>query len=965
MHFPRIPFFTFLLLLFTIVLTHSSYGKVIYVSQNAQGNQNGESWENAIPSISDGIIASSSGDEIWIMAGIYKESVTMQPGVALYGGFVGAESLRDQRNWMTTETVINATGQTRPAILGNDGATLDGFTLKEGEKGGVYIDRGTMNVRNCTVSSFLTNTYIQPYYGNAVITENASLILESCTITGNRSENRGTIRCQNSSITLIDCFIIDNVAENEYEGYGGGLYCDRSTVILTDCTIARNTAFGHGAVGGSYTGGGGINCRDSTLTLRRCWINDNTTTTAGGGITCVSSSLDMFNCVVSGNMTEYGAGAIEITENSLLNLSNCTIVDNVAREGASAFYLPPQWKFMSNEPPLPNGSIVRLTNCILWNWGLEIDESTPGSVTISYSCVQDGWPGEGNRAQYPQFVDPKENDYRLKDGSPCLDSGLSSIAPSFDMDGSIRPGLDGLSDMGAYESPPSYTSATIEIPPLLFVRAEALKGGDGSSWDRAFRSVSDALRVVMKPTEIRIASGRYVETLWLPSDVSLYGGFTGTELNRDERDWMNNKTIVDAGGASYTAVGAKGMNLDGITFTGASGYGLYCQKSSGSFRNCTITSNRCGVSCFESPLILTDCLINENEGEALNLAIGSDAIISNCTIADNTRRAIGINIEDSSPSLTNCKIVRNQTTNNKTAGIHCIEGSPKFTNCLIADNVSSSRSGSTYGGDDACGLRFCRSSPTFFNCIIRNNKLSYLTERGTKTWLAGGMSLQNSTATMDNCVISENECAFDLMIKECGTGGGLICQDSHLILRNCLISNNQCTTLLSPENSAAGGIACLNTTLNIENCSIAGNVFNGEKNFNLAAGGISLQETSLELINSILWNPDKEITLRGNVNETMLSYSCIEDDWPGNENISLNPLFVDSSNGDYRLSLDSPCIDAGDPNESYSDALLPPGLGTKRCDMGVYGGPQNHYWNFEDMHTGILDFMLYWTFALF
>ncbi|UCE67211.1 MAG: T9SS type A sorting domain-containing protein, partial [Candidatus Zixiibacteriota bacterium] len=62
-------------------------------------------------------------------------------------------------------------------------------------------------------------------------------------------------------------------------------------------------------------------------------------------------------------------------------------------------------------------------------------------------------------------------------------------------------------------------------------------------------------------------------------------------------------------------------------------------------------------------------------------------------------------------------------------------------------------------------------------------------------------------------------------------------------------------------------------------------------------------------------------------------------------NIDINPLFRDPDNGDFHLmatycgdTLDSPCIDGGDPN--ILDSLLDCswGLGGLRSDMGAYGG---------------------------
>ena len=58
--------------------------------------------------------ASVAGDELWVKAGTYLPSTsgvrtasfTMKTGVAIYGGFAGTESARDQRNWRSNVTVL-------------------------------------------------------------------------------------------------------------------------------------------------------------------------------------------------------------------------------------------------------------------------------------------------------------------------------------------------------------------------------------------------------------------------------------------------------------------------------------------------------------------------------------------------------------------------------------------------------------------------------------------------------------------------------------------------------------------------------------------------------------------------------------------------------------------------------------------------------------------------------------------
>lgn len=50
-------------------------------------------------------------------------------------------------------------------------------------------------------------------------------------------------------------------------------------------------------------------------------------------------------------------------------------------------------------------------------------------------------------------------------------------------------------------------------------------------------------------------------------------------------------------------------------------------------------------------------------------------------------------------------------------------------------------------------------------------------------------------------------------------------------------------------------------------------------------------------------------------------------------NISLDPMFRNPAEGNYQLSLSSPCIDAGNPISGYND------LDGSRNDMGAFGGP--------------------------
>ncbi|WP_440957027.1 right-handed parallel beta-helix repeat-containing protein [Methanosarcina sp. Mfa9] len=96
-----------------------------------------------------------------------------------------------------------------------------------------------------------------------------------------------------------------------------------------------------------------------------------------------------------------------------------------------------------------------------------------------------------------------------------------------------------------------------------------------------------------------------------------------------------------------------------------------------------------------------------------------------------------------------------------------------------------------------------------------------------------------------------------------------------------------------------------------------------------------------EVKNNIFMNISDWIIDAGNFNNVTVCYNCV---WNCDENtlfkmsdfnrINQNPLLMDTANGDFHLYSDSPCIDAGDPNDDYSKEPEPNG---GRIDIGCYG----------------------------
>jgi len=72
------------------------------------------------------------------------------------------------------------------------------------------------------------------------------------------------------------------------------------------------------------------------------------------------------------------------------------------------------------------------------------------TLTVTYSDIEGGWPGEGNINADPLFRGPQIGVYRLLEDSPCVDTGTPVGAPDEDILGVYRPHGEGY-DRGAHE----------------------------------------------------------------------------------------------------------------------------------------------------------------------------------------------------------------------------------------------------------------------------------------------------------------------------------------------------------------------------------------------------------------------------------------------------------------------------------------------------------------------------------
>lgn len=143
---------------------------------------------------------------------------------------------------------------------------------------------------------------------------------------------------------------------------------------------------------------------------------------------------------------------------------------------------------------------------------------------------------------------------------------------------------------------------------------------------------------------------------------------------------------------------------------------------------------------------------------------------------------------------------------------------------------------------------------------------------------------------------------------------GLYIAEQMVSLRKCIIRDNTLYGIYQ-----ASGIA-----QEILNCDILMN-----NSFGIFNGQNSIFSNCIIFSNNSSGNQ-----FGGNMNNSSVTYSCIQNGYNGTGNINSDPLFVDAQNNNYELKWTSteksPCIDAGDPDPQYND---PDGT---RADMGAF-----------------------------
>jgi hypothetical protein len=455
----------------------------------------------------------------------------------------------------------------------------------------------------------------------------------------------------------------------------------------------------------------------------------------------------------------------------------------------------------------------------------------------------------------------------------------------------------------------------------LYAKPEATGSGDCSTWGNAC-SLQEALTAAESGQEIWVMAGTYTPgtdrtaTFQLINGVALYGGFNGSEDERDDRDPSANPTILsgDIGAEgikndnAYHVVTGSGTDgtalLDGFTITlgfafdydpNNKGGGLYNNAGSPTLNNVTFTANSAclggGMYDYNSSPVLTNVTFDNN------------------TV--NEWSGAGMYNYNSNPVLTNVTFINNRTegsTNPNGGGMYNFQSNPILTEVYFVNN---------YAYLDGGGMYNDISNPILNNVAFIGNSAN----------LGGGMyngngftEINHSDPVLNNVTFSENSAFY---------GGGMYNDKySNPTLTNATFTGNTANYL------GGGGISNWGGNPTLTNVTFSGNTANGM--FNL--------ESHPVIRNSIFWgNTIGEIY--NYMSTTIISDTIVKDGCPAGSTCA-GVLDVDpdlAPLGDYggltpsmALSPGSPAIDAGnDATCATTDQRGVPRPQGAHCDLGA------------------------------
>ena len=842
--------------------------------------------------------------------------------------------------------------------------------------GGMYIGESNPTLKNCLFSGNWAGTRGGGIYCDGPLppppelngspAEN-DLTVTNCTFISNSADSSGEMLNFRSYPTLTNCVFSGNSAKYE----GGGIFYSQTSTTMTNCTFAGNAApNGNTLACDSY-----VHSYPSNVELTNCILWDGayeiynrddstiniTYSDVQGGWTG-EGNIDADPCFVEPGYWDTN-GVWVGGDYHLLSDSPC--ID----AGDPAYVAEPNETDLDGKPRVMGGRIDMGTfeyqpriiyvdddatgsnDGSSWSDAFNdlqdaIDFALPGDeIRVAQGIYKPAPPGAPPTPYPPVPPEPPIPPSPPPPPPPPPNSSNSQRAEVIFADREATFMLkNGVAIKGSYAGAdePDPNARNIELYETIL--SGDLNGNDADE--------NDPLYLLVDPC--RAENSYHVVTGSGTDESAVLDGFTITAGNANG-SWSDRTNI---GGGMFNVSGSptitnctftKNLARDGggmcnydysnpmltnCTFranlTDRDGGGMYNGRSSPTLTDCAFRGNSAGwggggiSNWFYSGPILSNCTFSENSAGAGGGFFCEYAPpppvagIANGRIGENPDTPVFYNSGGANITMANCDTIGNSHGDNA-GGMYNDLSNPMLTNCTFNTNSAGTGGGiySSYG------------SPTLLNCAFSGNSAKYD---------GGGMANRSSNPTLTNCTFSGN--SADSGGGMGNAGGGLHNGWSSPTLTNCIIAGNL-------ARSHGGGISCSKSNPTLTNCTFAGN---------FAPNGTALAcdawthwwASNVKLTNCILWDEGDEIW---NNDESVIAitYSDVQGGWPGEDNIAADPCFVELGywdaygewfDGDYHLLLDSPCINAGDPNHPYdpneTDLDGKPRVIGGRIDMGAY-----------------------------
>ena len=468
----------------------------------------------------------------------------------------------------------------------------------------------------------------------------------------------------------------------------------------------------------------------------------------------------------------------------------------------------------------------------------------------------------------------------------------------------------------------------------IYVDANATGADDGSSWENAYTDLQDALANATGSDEIWVAQGVYVpgasedDSFTITGDedgIELYGGFTGSETDRSQRDVEANVTVLSG-------------NIDGDDDTNADGVTESFEDIVGNNSHNVVILDGTTGSAITSSTVIDGFTITGGQADGSDQAETNGAGI----LCDGGGVVNTGSSGECSPQLQNIQFVGNEVTQTGSgvlflgAQTSTSEASPALADVAFLRNEGGGGILSTSGASGTV-------TPTLHRVQFIENEVVAGTIR------TGMRSDGNASFEIVDAEFIDNSTRSDL------AGAGILNEAENNARAEVKVVNS---TFLNHSFNGDGLIrnnvrdADAEVTLTIRNSTFAGT----EGGFGGEGTVISNEKENpdgtadIDIANSIFWDNQANILNEGTLT---VSHSIVEGsggsgDWDddfgtdGGNNLDVDPLLVDVNANNARLNWASPAIFAGDagvlPSAIDEDLDGNERVRGPEVDMGAYEG---------------------------